>query len=264
MLQVLALIGTVAIYWGACNVPPPIKVALMVLAVGEAPWPAMVSALAVWLTAAKPGAATVVLEGNIGSGKSHVLRALGHGVPEDVAAWQPYLDWEDTSPGAAVATQLRILSAYIGARPGLQERSWCSVLMFSAYRLRGHDQRFFGAIALAVAALVRTGSLVLPRAVIHVQCSAEVCAERVATRKQPGDDVVTSAQLAELAEMDAALIAFYREAGVPVVPLLGTAGTAKCDDAYNAARYAIGQPCSTDDLCSLVSTHWKDGDKKSR
>lgn len=191
-----------------------------------------------------------MVEGNVGAGKTTFIAALGHGVPERVAAWAAFLTWDQLpQPGALLATQLRILSDYVGPRPGLYERSWCSTLVFALDGLRPHDSRYAEAYMEHVAALAAAGALVLPRAVIHLRTPAAVCAARVRTRKQPGDESIDPNRLARLARGTERLLKFYRTLGVPIVPAVPGEN---CRVAYNAALNCLGTRPSCDEVAEAV------------
>lgn len=186
----------------------------------------------------------VVLEGNIGSGKSTFISALGVGSQERVEAWREFLAWKDASPGARMATQLRILSDYTGPQNGLYERSWCSTIAFALVHLKSADRLYLDAFVCHVVALINAGALVIPRAVIHLDVSPETCEKRIASRGQPGDEGITVEFLKQLEAAHQGLLAFYAELGVPIIP---ASGRDKCGVAYNAALNSVGtKPCNAD------------------
>lgn len=163
--------------------------------------------------------ATVVVEGNVGAGKSTFIDAAGGGVRENVSGWAPFLEWAPREPGVVLATQLRVLADYIDAAPegALVERSWCSAVMFASLSLQEHDPRYLESYVSVVRALLRVRALQAPGAVVQIPGTPQQCEAKVQSRSQPGDALATPAFLEAVEHGHRRLYAFYKAIRVPMI-----------------------------------------------
>ena len=195
--------------------------------------------------------AMIAVEGNVGAGKSTFVEATGDGVCENVAAWAPYLEWMPRSEGIVLATQLRVLADYMDVPANkVVERSWCSAVMFSALSLGEFDPKFLEAYLTLVRALVRSGTLQPPAAVVRINTNTQVCAANIGKRSQPGDNHMDGTYLAKVGKWHDRLYKFYEAIRVPIIE--HQPGEAVTSTVERARYLAGGTRVDPESVCEAI------------
>lgn len=194
-------------------------------------------------SAATAAAPMVAVVGNIGAGKSRIIRACNLGtwqqVLEPIEDWAPELT--DGSDAASATLQVMAMEHYVqvndrvtsGATHKLMvERDYLSTALFCG---NAHPR-----IGAALATLVGVHPIRLPTVVLHADADVPACLQAVATRMQPGDAHISAKWLSALHDRHELLLQVYADAGVTVIR---RSDYDTDEDAANAAATAAEARC---------------------